>query len=394
MSDVERRQFTISALKTLLALAIAALLGSLSVRAAGLTGGERLAAVYDSILRARFDRASADLQTACPPAPAEACRDLAAVVFWWRIQLDPHNRELDPALIASAEAAITAAEQWTTREPQRAESWFYLAGAYAPLAELRVLRGDRLAAARDGLRIKRALERALALDSTLQDAHFGIGLYHYYAAVAPAALRMVRWLLLLPGGDRDLGLREMQQARTRGQLLRGEADYQMHWVYLWYERQPERALELLRGLDAQYPTNPIFLQRVAEIERDYRHDATASVAAWQQLFDRARDGGVEQSALAGVRARLNLAEAALASGRDAARAVNLLQPIVDARPAAPYGALARAQLVRGRAYDQLGDRDRAIAMLSAAIASAPRDDPDAIRTHARDELARLRARRR
>jgi len=46
------------------------------------------------------------------------------------------------------------------------------------------------------------LERALTLDPSLQDAYFGIGLYHYYAAVAPTAARVLRWLLLLPGGDR------------------------------------------------------------------------------------------------------------------------------------------------------------------------------------------------
>src|SRR5204862_3750258 len=142
-------------------------------------------------------------------------------------------------LNARAAAAIAASEAWTSREPQRGEAWFYLAGAHAPLVQWRALRGQWLAAAREGGKIKTALERALALDPTLTDAYFGIGLYHYYADVAPAALKMLRWLLLLPGGDRDQGLREMLQARDGGALLRGEADYQLHWIYLWYEHQPE-----------------------------------------------------------------------------------------------------------------------------------------------------------
>ena len=36
---------------------------------AALTGAEKLALVYDSILSARFDRADAQLKQACPPAP-------------------------------------------------------------------------------------------------------------------------------------------------------------------------------------------------------------------------------------------------------------------------------------------------------------------------------------
>ena len=114
------------------------------------------------------------------------------------------------------------------REPQRAEAWFYLAGSYAPLVQWRVLRGERLAAARDGKKIKDALERALQLDPTLNDAYFGIGLYHYYADVAPAAAKILRWLLFLPGGDRVQGMREMLRAREHGELLTGEADYQLH----------------------------------------------------------------------------------------------------------------------------------------------------------------------
>src|SRR5439155_11142569 len=116
----------------------------------------------------------------------------------------------------------------TRREPERAEAWFYLAGSYGPLVQLQVLRTDRLAAARNGKRIKDALEHALHLDPTLADAYFGIGLYHYYADVAPMYAKVLRWMLMLPGGDRAQGLREMLQARERGEVLRGEADFQLH----------------------------------------------------------------------------------------------------------------------------------------------------------------------
>src|SRR5439155_16108016 len=112
----------------------------------------------------------------------------------------------------------------------------------------------------------------------------------YYADVAPAALKMLRWLLLLPGGDRAQGLREMLQARERGELLRGEADYQLHWLYLWYEHDQARALELLRGLNARYPSNPIFLQRIAEVQHEYFHDHRASADAWEALVASARAG--------------------------------------------------------------------------------------------------------
>jgi tetratricopeptide (TPR) repeat protein len=345
--------------------------------------------VYDTILHARFDQARAELTRTCPPAPTESCLTLREVVLWWEIQLDPDNRRLDKSLESAAATAIDAAERWTRREPERAEAWFYLAGAHAPLEQWRILRGQKLTAARDAIGLKNALDRTLALDPALHDAYFGIGLYHYYAAVAPAAVKMLRWLLFMPGGDREGGLREMQRARDEGALLRGEADYQLHWLYLWYEHQPARALELLRGLDARYASNPIFLARVAEVERDSLHDHAASARTWQTLLDRVTAQQVEAPDMTGVRARIGLAQE-LIEMSEARRAIDLLRSTADSRPPAPYGAEANAHFVLGRAYDAIGDRDRAMIEWRNAIAASPSDDPDNIRARARAAIARTR----
>jgi hypothetical protein len=205
-----------------------------------------------------------------------------------------------------------------------------------------VLRGERLAAAREGARIKSALERALQLDPTLADANFGIGLYHYYADVAPGYAKLLRLLLLLPGGDRRRGLREMLEARDRGELVRGEADYQLQTIYLWYENRPHDALALLQDLDARYPTNPLFLQRIAEVEESYLHNHAASAGAWRTLVDRARADRVYRPRVAETRARLGLAAALIASDNVEA-AISQLQIVIDAHPIAPAGAQARAE---------------------------------------------------
>ena len=259
---------------------------------AALSEGPRLATIYNSILNAQFDRAETQLREACPPAPREACQVLGVVASWWRIQIDPGNRTRDAHFLEQAAAATKAAEAWTIREPQRAEAFFYLAGSYAPLLQWQVLRGERLAAARNGSRVKRALERTLQLDPAIADAHFGIGVYEYYADVASSAAKLLRWLLLLPGGDRVKGLQEMLQARHGGVLLQGEADFQLHFVYLWYEHEPITAIELLQSLDARFPANPIFLEHIADAYDTYLHDTRMSAAAWRTLIDRARNDRV------------------------------------------------------------------------------------------------------
>ena len=254
---------------------------------AALTGSAKLSTVYESILSAQFDRADAELKQACPPAPTEACLVLGVVSQWWQIQIDPANRGRDQLLNERAQASIKAAEAWTKREPKNAEAWFYLAGSYAPLVQWQVLRAERVSAARNGNRIRVALETALRLDPTLADAHFGIGVYEYYADVASAGAKMFRWLLFLPGGDRVKGLAAIGETRRNGALLRAEAEYQLYVIDIWYEHKTAEALDLLRALDARYPNNPLFLQRIAETYDEYLHDARASAGAWQTLIDRA-----------------------------------------------------------------------------------------------------------
>jgi tetratricopeptide (TPR) repeat protein len=377
---------TAAGLAALAALAILSAEPAINAQQKGLTGGRQLARVYDAILDARFEQVPNLLKQTCPDsAPAETCQLLDVVSLWWRIQLDPKNPVHDETFRSRADASIEAIEAWTAKEPTRGEAWFYLGGAYGARAQWRVLREERLSAARDGKRIKNALERALDLDPSLQDAYFGIGLYHYYADVAPAALRMLRWLLLLPGGDRVQGLQEMLRARSGGQLLQSEADYQLHLIYLWYEKQPQRALQLLRDLQSRHPGNPLFPQLTADVQDVYVHDLHASLRTWQTLLEAARARRVAEPAMTEAAARLGAATILDRLG-DTESALPHLQAIVHTKPSAPYGAVARAHLQLGRSLDHLGRRDEALAAYRAALDAVPEGDPDKIARAARAGL--------
>jgi len=342
-----------------------------------LTEASRLAAVYDLILDARFDEADGAAARTCGPAPPVACQLLKVTALWWRIQLDDQSTALDAPFAREIDAAIANAAAWTEAEPGRAEAWFYLGAAYGLRVQWRVLRAERLAAARDGKRIKDALEHAIDIDPSLHDARFGIGLYKYYADVAPAVARMLRFLLLLPGGDREEGMRDMQLARERGALLRGEADYQLHWIYFWYEEQPQRGLAILQDLHARYPHNPLFLERIAEVQVDYFHDPSASLAAWQELLTAALAGRLSPAALAATHARLGAA-VRLDELYETDRAIELVNTVIRERPEAPYEAAAEAYRLLGQFEARLGRAPQAAAAYRAAIAAAPPRDPGRI----------------
>lgn len=311
----------------------------------GITAAPVVARAYDLILNADFDGLTKALPSTCPPAPSVACLGLEALSLWWQIQLDPESKSLDKQFLAKVNAAIAAADRLTQANPGRAEAWFYLGAAYGVRAQFRVHRVERFAAARDGKHIKKSLERALAIDPSMHDAEFGIGMYRYYAGVAPALFRVLRLLLLLPGGDREDGLRQLERAATRGVLVRGEAQYQIHILYLWYERKWPQALDIIRDLQKRYPRNPLMRQIEAEILDAYFHDAAASLKASEQLLSLAQSGAVERADIADVVARLNIARQSIAL-QEPERAARELDRVIAQQPRAPSGALTRARALR------------------------------------------------
>jgi len=355
----------------------------------GLSHAPLLARAYDLVYDADFAGAEAALRQACPPAPAQACEVIDVAARWWRIYLDIDNRSLDPAFTARVNAVIDRGEQWAAREPERAEAWFYLGAAYGSRVQYNALRSEYFAAARDGKRIKVSLEKAISLDPALHDAYFGVGLYQYYADIAPAVLKLVRWLLALPGGNKAEGLAQMRQTRNLGLLLKADAAYQLHLIDLWYENKPGEALALLDELRARYPHNPVFILNTAQVHDIYRSDRPAALAAYRALIDGARAGTLREPVLAEGWGHVGAAAQLRAMGQ-IDRALQDAQWVIDHRPAMPYGAVAMAHLEAARCWERAGQRDKARASYRAAGAAAPPGDPRHVRRDAEKALTQLR----
>ena len=244
---------------------------------------------------------------------------------------------------AAVERAIRTTEAWTEREPQSAEAWFYLGGAYAARVQWRVLRDEKLAAARDGKRIKQALERAIALDPDLDDAYFGLGLYQVLRrrragrrevpAVPPAAARAATRRRARADAA---GARARAAAAGRGRL---PAAHRLSLV---------RAARRPRRRPARVAARPLSRQsalpaQIADIQDRYQHDITASLATWRALLAAARERRVNDAALAEAQARLGIARQ-LEALCQTDLALEQLRAVIARSRREPSGALAAAYL--------------------------------------------------
>ena len=260
---------------------------------AALTEAPRLAAVYDAILDARFDQVDAQLKQACPPAPAEALpgarRRLAVVAdsdqpgeprarsTVRRARRGRHRgqRGVDAARAAARRSVVLSRRRRTRRACSGASS---AASGSAPRATARRSRTRSSARSQLDPTLERRVLRHRPL-SLLRRRRAGGG---EDAAVAALPSR---------AATASKGLREMLQARDRGELLQGRSRLPAApRLSLVRAQDRRRRSTLLERLDARYPHNPLFLQRIAEIRDTYLHDHAASAAAWRSLLARARAG--------------------------------------------------------------------------------------------------------
>jgi tetratricopeptide (TPR) repeat protein len=192
---------------------------------------------------------------------------------------------------------------------------------------------------------------------------------------------------MLRGGEKKEGLARMLRARSNGDLLRGEADYQLQIIYLWYEKRTDLAVDLLTSLHERYPGNPLFSFELADVHDRYRHDITATLATWRSLLAATRAGRVNQPHLAETRARLGVARQ-LEALHESDDALEELRTVIAAKPAPASRWIAAAYLALGEAEDRLGHREAAIAAYRRAAEQSPPGDPQEIGRRAAERIRR------
>jgi len=173
---------------------------------------------------------------------------------------DAHFNKLVDTAIAKARA---------NRKAKRdvARNYLYEGMAYGLRGRLASMRQSNLAAARAGKQMRSLLLNAAHQDRNLRDAYAGLGLYDYFVDTLPTIVKLLRWMVGLPGGSRDRGLQEIEYAAKYGQLARGEALYYLAKDYArTSEKQYAKSLELFEQLQTQYRGNGLWKLMVGSLK--------------------------------------------------------------------------------------------------------------------------------
>ncbi len=196
-----------------------------------------------------------------------------------RVPSDQHYFELTTKAFNLAESQL--------RQRDTAEMHLYAGMADGLAARLYGIRSESRASARAGVRARENFLAALALDPALSDAYTGLGLYNYYVDTLSMMARTLRFLMGIPGGSKEEGIRQLKRAMQEGQISASLARFYLALNLLNYDLRYEEAIQVIGPLAEKYPGNPLYqlmlgdlnarLARKHQAETHYRAaDAAAS----------------------------------------------------------------------------------------------------------------------
>jgi tetratricopeptide (TPR) repeat protein len=227
---------------------------------------------------------------------------MEADAVWWEIYFTTGNL-IDPDVFVVSSGSTTPydarfnklvdtaiAKARANRKANRdvARNYLYEGMAYGLRGRLASMRESNLAAARAAKQMRSHLITAVHQDRSLCDAYAGLGLYDYFVDTLPTIVKLLRWMIGLPGGSRERGLHEIEYAAKYGELTRGEALYYLAKDYSrTSEKQYAKSLELFERLRTQYPGNGLWTLMVGSLKIRMGH-AEEGEAFYREVLNKER----------------------------------------------------------------------------------------------------------
>jgi tetratricopeptide (TPR) repeat protein len=163
----------------------------------------------------------------------------------------------DETYLAVADKEIAAAEALLGKS-ESAELHVYAGLGYALKARVYGLRGESHNVARNAVKGRTEMLRALQLDPQMADATAVLGVYNYYVDTLSGIVKMLRVFLGIPGGSKIEGLRQLQVGIDNGVLMAADSRFLLATLVRQYDQKYELALSAAEPLATKYPHNPLY----------------------------------------------------------------------------------------------------------------------------------------
>jgi tetratricopeptide (TPR) repeat protein len=322
-----------------------------------------------------------DLDPAHPAAHVYATETL-----FWRMVHEENGTGFDDAIDHECDEAIRKAQAWVDERPDDAFGHFYLGQALMHLGRLHGIRARVFSAWRLGERGRKSLEHTLELDPDLTDAKLPIGLYYYYASLAPGFFNWLGFLWFVPSGHGDEGLALMEDVAREGVLHQMTAEFHLANIRSGHPMQIDldRAHSTYCSLHERYPNNAIVHFQLLE-SLEMRSKWEVLVREAQRLEAHPGDGRHHRGLVAMARVWRARGEMMLHRVDDAWKT---LSTFGENDPLSPDWGARWVKITRAQLHDLRGERDRALALYRDVLALDLDPNFSRIPTLAKEGIAR------
>ena len=281
-----------------------------------------------------------------------------------------HVTEEDPKvrarILALGDEAVREADWRLKQNPNDVNALFTrgwvrsLLCTYVAMVERSFGAGFRLA-----MKAKDDSSRALQLDPNYVDAKLVVGVYQYVVGALPWPFKLMIGFAGITG-SKSKGMALLEDAGNRGVITSVDARTAIA-LFLRREGKYQQAIQVIRGLEREYPHNFLFQLEEANLRKD-SGEGMVAVAAYRKLLNADTDPGYFASA------KLELADFglgdALRGQRHYAEAAAAYEHAGNTPGAGPELKL-RSFLAAGECRDLNGERQLAIRNYKAVIAAGP-----------------------
>jgi tetratricopeptide (TPR) repeat protein len=205
-----------------------------------------------------------DLNTQIPGHPVMTFME-ALLIFWENYPLTPENPESEKFLSLLEETTIQG-KKILEKDPDSYEGLFFDLFGRALYAQFWADNGKPGKVFPYLNSLYRQTLRGMEIQESFNEFYFTSGLYNYYIEAYPEkhpAYKPVK--VLFQPGDMQKGLLLLKNCSENAVYVKNEARYFLTHIYMCYESDPAKASEYAAGLYRDFPKNPFYTGKYAEI---------------------------------------------------------------------------------------------------------------------------------
>lgn len=195
-------------------------------------------------------------------------------------------RQQAPALMAELDQTIAVCDSMLELDEDNAAAYLYRGWAYMSKAQTHLIARRMRATAADCRRANSDLDKFYEYQPEGDpDAATVLGAYLFYADALPGFFKFIRWLIRVPGGDRERGLELLRQGAAGDGYTSRDAELVLAVTYYLFDGNLEDAVTMLGSAIQRYPHHPWVVEYTCSMSYLYPEKTKTSIAAESVVLD-------------------------------------------------------------------------------------------------------------